>query len=143
MSGRAPPQVTWSAAVDLVLALSLLNLVPYGRFYFENGEGYFASSWGFFALLWDGTAHYVLQASRPLLHTPLASYTPPLASSSSDAPPLGLPVTLAWPSPPHPLSSHPTLAAVARAPHPLRSALPHRRPFLGGKHHQLHAGDYH
>ena len=51
----------WSAAIDLVLALSLLGLTRLGKFYVVNGEEYFKSSWGCFALLWDGTAHYAAQ----------------------------------------------------------------------------------
>jgi len=53
--------VTWSAAIDLVLALALVDKTNLGRFYMETGEEYFKSSWGFGALLWDGTAHYVIQ----------------------------------------------------------------------------------
>ena len=52
---------SWSAMVDLILALTLLDITQLGRFYLLTGEEYFKSSWGFFALLWDGTAHYVLQ----------------------------------------------------------------------------------
>lgn len=53
--------VLWSAAVDLILALSLVGATDLGKFYVASGEVYFKSSWGFFALLWDGTAHYGLQ----------------------------------------------------------------------------------
>lgn len=63
----------WSAAIDLLLACSLVNLTKLGSFYMEVGEEYFKSSWGFFALAWDGTAHYALQlflAHATLLERP-------------------------------------------------------------------------
>lgn len=61
LSGIFFAVTTWSAAVDLVLALALLGLTDIGKFYVATGEEYFKSAWGFWALLWDGTAHFALQ----------------------------------------------------------------------------------
>eukprot|EP00658_Telonema_sp_P-2_P066004 TRINITY_DN55120_c0_g1_i2.p1 TRINITY_DN55120_c0_g1~~TRINITY_DN55120_c0_g1_i2.p1 ORF type:complete len:329 (-),score=74.10 TRINITY_DN55120_c0_g1_i2:119-1105(-) len=54
--------VTCTAMVDLVLALGMADCTQLGRFYLHTGEEYFKTGWGFWTLLWDGTAHYCLQA---------------------------------------------------------------------------------
>lgn len=52
---------TWSALVDLLIALSLIGVTTLGKFYVETGEEYFKSSWGFAVLGYDGCVHYFLQ----------------------------------------------------------------------------------